>query len=325
MNEIRKNIKENTFHRAYLLYGDEEYLVSTYKKMLKDAICGDDTMNLSIYQGKDIDLKDVGDTCRTMPFFAELRLVVIEDSGMFRNSSEEMTEIVKGAPDTTIFLFTDSEVDKRNRLYKAVNEIGHVCEMKTQSERELAEWAGRIFGTYGKRITASDAAKFVGLAGPDMNNIRNEAMKLVSYTGDSDVITSKDIEDIVSIQPEDRVFDMINAMASHEKDKAIRLYADLMELKEPPVKILALISRQFEKLLAVNDMLKAGAGKKEIASRLGINPYFVGRYMTQAGAYTDARLRQALTDCVNTDYEIKSGITDDKYSVEMLIVKFCKG
>lgn len=325
MDEIKKNIKENTFHRAYLLYGDEEYLVSTYKKMLKDAICGDDTMNLTVYQGKDIDVNDVGDTSRTMPFFAERRLIIIEDSGMFKSASEDMTDIVKNAPETTVFLFTESEVDKRNRLYKAVNETGHVCEMKTRSEKELMDWVCRVLDKYGKKIRGTDAAKLVGMAGPDMNNLFNEVMKLVSYVGDSDVVTSQAIDEIISVQPEDRVFDMINAMASHKKDEAIKLYGDLMELKVPPVKILALISRQFSQLLAVNDMLKAGAGKSEIAGRLGIRPYFVGKYVSQAGSYSFDRLKEALTDCIDTDYKIKSGITDDKFSVEMLIVKFCKG
>lgn len=76
---------------------------------------------------------------------------MIEDCGLFKAASEEMAEAVKNAPDTTVFLFVESEVDKRNRLYKAVNDVGYVCEMKTQKESDLMSWCAKQFGAAGKK------------------------------------------------------------------------------------------------------------------------------------------------------------------------------
>ena len=137
MKHILDNIKKNEFEHAYLIYGEEDYLKNFYKNKLKEAICGDDTMNFSYYGGKDIDIKDFMDTSQTMPFFSERRLILVEGSGLFKKSSTEVAEAVDIAPESTYFVFVEDEVDKRNKLFKTISEKGYVCEMKEQKEAEL--------------------------------------------------------------------------------------------------------------------------------------------------------------------------------------------
>lgn len=325
MKELIKHIKEGTFKPAYLLCGEEDYLKKIYKYKLKEAICGDDTMNFSYYQGKDIPVAEIIDLSRTMPFFAEKRLIMIEDCGLFKAASEEMAEAVKNAPDTTVFLFVESEVDKRNRLYKAVNDVGYVCEMKTQKETDLMSWCAKQFGAAGKKITQNDMTYFLNRVGTDMNNIYNESCKLIAYIGSADIIDREAIDAVIEPQPEDRVFDMINAMSEGNVDTVMKLYADLVELKEPPLKILALLGRQFAQLYAVNNMKSDGASNQEIAARLGIRPYFIGRYVAGASHYGAAELRRAMEDCVRADNDIKTGRIEDKYAVELLVIRYTTG
>lgn len=322
MKNILKHIKENSFSKAYLLYGEEDFLKKMYKDKIIKAISGDDTMNLSFFEGKDVPVDEIGDLSRTMPFFAERRLIVIEDGGLFKSSQESLTDIVKNAPDTTFFLFVEKEVDKRNRLYKAVNDVGYVCELKTQTEEALTEWAGRFFRNEGIQISRNDLNYFVAKTGPDMNNIDNEARKLAAYACVKGSISREDIENVCVTRTADRVFDMINAMAARKTDQVMSLYGDLLALKEPPMKILALIGRQFSQLLSIKSMAEEGKGSSEIAARLGIRPYFMGRYMSQVQSYTMKELKEAVKDCVNAENDIKSGRQEEKYAVELLIVKY---
>ena len=137
MKTINQDIKERKFKRAYLLFGEEEYLKKRYKHALIDAIAGEDTMNKSFYEGKGIDVNQVIDMAETMPFFADYKLLVIEDSGFFKSSQDKLAEYVKTIPETTVILFVESEVDKRNKLYKAVKSAGYVCEMGRQDEARV--------------------------------------------------------------------------------------------------------------------------------------------------------------------------------------------
>ena len=55
MKRINEDIKSGNLKQIYLLCGEEDYLRNQYRNRLKDALLnGGDTMNLSIYEGKDI-------------------------------------------------------------------------------------------------------------------------------------------------------------------------------------------------------------------------------------------------------------------------------
>ena len=117
MQTLNQDIKERSFRPVYLLYGEETFLVNSYKNRLKEAVLGDDTMNFSRYEGKGIDVSELIRQADTMPFFAEKRLILVEDSGFFKASSEELASYLPSMPDTTCIIFAESQVDKRNRLW----------------------------------------------------------------------------------------------------------------------------------------------------------------------------------------------------------------
>lgn len=81
---LNRQIESGEFSRVYLFYGDERYLVLQNKNALIGKIAGDEgSMNLNIHSGNDLPLEQIADEVMTMPFFAEHRLVVIDDCGLF--------------------------------------------------------------------------------------------------------------------------------------------------------------------------------------------------------------------------------------------------
>ena len=90
MRTIDEDIKNQTFRTAYLLYGEEAYLKNQYKDKLKAALWQEgDTMNAAFYQGRNTNPKELIDLAETMPFFADHRLILVEDSGFFKSGAEE--------------------------------------------------------------------------------------------------------------------------------------------------------------------------------------------------------------------------------------------
>lgn len=135
MKNLVQDIKTNDFKNIYLLYGEEEYLKKQYRQKLQDALISpDDTVNLNFYEGKNISVQELIDQAETMPFFADRRLLVIEDSGFFKSASVELAEYLEQVPETTYFLFVESEVDKRQKMYKAVQKKGRIVEFAAQKE-----------------------------------------------------------------------------------------------------------------------------------------------------------------------------------------------
>ena len=323
MKMLAEDIKNGSFKSSYLLYGEEAYLRTQYKNRLKNALADpSDTMNFSRFEGKGIDPAEIISLAETLPFFAERRLILIEDSGFFKNKCDELADYLPNMPDTTCLLFVETEVDKRNRLYKAVQKYGRVNEFQLQDERTLMKWILGTLKKENKKITESTLQLFLERTGSDMENIHMELEKLLSYTIGREVITSEDVEEICTMQTTGQIFEMIRAIAEKKQRLALDLYYDLLALKEPPMRILFLIARQFNQLLLVKSLTAKGMDRASVASKAQIAPFIAGRLMTQARSFTMQQLRNAVQDCVDAEEAVKTGRMTDVLSVEILIVKY---
>lgn len=326
MKSIQEDIKTGNFKQSYLLFGEEAYLKQQYKEKLLNALNPDgDTMNFSRYEGKGIDVKQVIDLCETMPFFADRRIILLEDTGFFKNKCEELADYMKSLPDYLVLVFAESEVDKRSRMYKAVKSSGRVTEFAKQDEKTLMRWAAGILGKEGKKITQRDMEFFLTKTGTDMGNIRMELEKLVAYTEGKDIVAAEDIEAVCVTQTTNKIFDMVRAVTEKNQKKALELYYDLLTLKEPPMRILFLLAKQFRQLLLTKKMAGEGASQNEIASRLGVPSFVVRNISACARSYTVEELERAVEDFVDAEEAVKTGRLGDVLSVELLIVKYSSG
>ena len=323
MKSVVEDIKKGSFKPVYLFYGEEAYLKQQYKNRLKDAVLPEgDTINLSIYSGKGIDVEEMIAQADTMPFFAEHRLLLIEDSGFFKNANQQLADYIPSIPEGTIMLFVESEVDKRGKLYKAVNKKGSVVEFTAQNEQTLTRWILGILKSEKKMITSGAMKLFLEKTGTDMERIRQELEKLICYCMEKESITEEDVAVICSEQTENKIFDMINAMAEKKQKKAMELYYDLLALKEPPMRILYLLTRQFKLLLEVKDLVGKRYDKSSIAKTVGLHPFVAGKYMQQCRTFEKKELRNILEEAVDTEEMVKTGRLNDVMSVELFIVKY---
>lgn len=321
MQTLNKDIKEKTFRSVYLLCGDEPFLVGSYKKRMREAISGDDTMNFNYFEGKGPDVKEIISLADTMPFFAERRLILIDSSGFFKSAPDELVAYLPQMPDTTCMIFCESEVDKRNKLYKKVKELGHVAELNKQDTAQLMQWAAGILTRDGKKITRQVMEYFLERTGDDMENIRTELEKLICYTMGRDVITKEDVDAIGTVHVTNRIFEMVSAIVAGNTKKALDLYEDLLTLKEPPMRILFLIARQFNQLLQVKELAAQGCDKGAVASKLKVPPFAAGKLITQAKMFTREQILSYVQLCVESEEAVKTGRLGDRMAVELLIAR----
>lgn len=323
MKNILEDIKQNQFKNVYLLYGDEVYLKHQYRdKMLHALGTEEDTMNFAKYEGKGISEAEVISLADTVPFFAEHRVILLEDTGFFKNASDRLPDYVKDLPEYLVMIFVESEVDKRNRLFKATSKAGRVVEFSVQKEDTLLTWIAQMLGREGKKITKTDAKMLLSRTGTDMSNISSEVEKLICYTWDRSVVTETDIEAVCSEQMENRIFDMIRAVTEKKQEQALTLYYDLLALKEPPMRILYLIARQYNQMMQVKELSELGCGLQEISSKLGIQSFLVRNYLNYGRQYTAQKLLEIVKRCTDTEEAVKTGRMTDTLSVELLIVEF---
>lgn len=319
---IKEHIRSGSFKQYYLLYGSESYLKKLYRDKLKAAILGDgDEMNYSYYEGKGLDIKSLSEVAQTLPFFSDRRLILVENCGLFKNQSD-LVDHLKDIPESTIIVFIEDEVDKRNRLYKFFKDKGTVSEMNGMDQKNLKLFVASLLEQEGKKITVSTVDYLLDKCGFDMLNLKNEVDKLIGYTGDRDVITAEDIDAVVTTQITGKIFQMIDAIGSKQQDNAMSMYYDLIQLREKPMSILYLIIRHFNILLQVKELNERGHQSSAISEMVGIPPFASGKYISQSRNFTKSRLKYALEYGTEIEEGVKTGKMLEHIGVELLIINF---
>ena len=325
MKQLDADIKSGNFKKIYVFYGDQDYLKSRYKDILVRQFVPDgDTMNLTCFFGKKIDLKEVLEIAGTMPFFAEKRVVVCEKSGLFSSACEELAEFIPDIPDTCVMIFCEDKIDARLKQTKAAKAAGSVVEFTDLCEADLRKWILQRIAKEHRQITANALDLFITRCGSDLWQISNELEKLISYTFNKDGIRKEDVEAVCPPLAEDKIFVMINAIFDGNADTALCCYRDLLALRTEPLNILGLIREQYRLMLHAKEMSEENVSLREMAEVMKLRDTRVKMALPVAKKSSKIRLIEGIKACAETDEKIKTGLLDEHIGVETLIVSLIK-
>lgn len=345
---MAKADNNNSIANVYLFYGAEAFKRRTQKEKLKKLVAGSDSMNYAYFEGKDIDFSAVYDSVVTLPFFADKRLVIVENSGKFKISkkaakeaensedgaeqaeaagkddrSDAMLEkILADLPETTCLAFFEEEAAKNKKIFKTIAKMGVVTECAPDDKNTLVMWLAKGFNAAGKKIRRSTIELMIDRSGTDYDRLRTEYEKVIAYAGDRDEITDNDVVSVTSEDIEARIFDMLDAMCARNKAKVLEKYYSLTVNNAHPLYILAMIRTQFRTLLQVAEMDMAGRNKYEMAQRLGKRDFIIERSLRNIRYFPPEKLEKILDIINDTDMKSKRGLIAPQIGVEMMLVEF---
>ena len=328
MVNILKKIEQDGLKNFYLFYGQENYLINYYANEIKKKFINQDLvdMNFNIFNS-DMDVSKIINCTKSLPFMSEYRLTLIKNSGWFETGKKDDVELflenINDFCDNAIIIFLEEKIDKRNKLYKKIMDIGFVLEVKSPSRKELIKWIIKICRASQKTITVENAELILKNIGSDMYFIKNELEKLISYKKDFWEITQSDINLLCSQNIETKIFDLILHMGNKNLKAALEDYNNLIFLKEQPFMILFMIARQFIFILQAKIFHESGKDINSIANLLSTRSFVIIDCLKQAKNFSHDILISGIKECRDLDFKIKTGqILLDKIAVENLIIKY---
>lgn len=322
IRDLNRDLKEKTIRQVYLLLGNEVYLRTQCRdNIIKTLIPEGDTMNLAFYEGGDIDENAVMRAADTLPFFNDYRLIVISDSSFFSSSHDAMARYIEQIPQSTCMVFSEEKADSRLKLYKAIIKYGAVIDLSTPPDATLLIWLDRMLRQAGRSADRPTLEYFLQVVIHDMTAMKNEMEKLISYTQGRSLVTRQDIDRICSSVPENKIFDMIDAVSGGDKKKAFRLYDDLLVLQEPPMRILFNLNARFRQMNEVKRLRVKGYPVRTIASMTDMREFIVKKSAALGERFSVQDLRSLMEFGAEMEEAVKTGKLSDKLAVELMLIR----
>jgi DNA polymerase-3 subunit delta len=329
MQQLKKMIKEKNIAGVILLYGEEQFIIDTYLQRIIAVSLenGEVSMNLDIFNDPSTDIEKVINGIDTLPFMADKRVTVVKNLDLFKpkksNSAGKLVEAIEKLPETTVLLIIEKEVDKRTKLFKTIKKTGYVVEFGQLSQSEIIDYIAKQLGKNNIRIDKSTASYFIQTVGYNLYSVNNELEKLVHYVGEGQVVTKEDIGEICTKSIENKIFELVECIGSKNRGKAIKLYNDLITLREPSGRILYMLTRQFRLNLQTKLLLEQGQSYSEIAKTIKLPPFVAKKCMSQSNNFSKEQLFGALKACLDLETSIKTGRMDPVTGIELLIIENC--
>ncbi len=341
-NEFIKDIKNKDLKKVYLCYGKENYLRDFILSEVKNNIIDEafKTLNFVYFDGKETEVDSIINACETLPFMADKKVVVIEDSPLFiaskNGNKEQENKLNDYLPMLSqsvclIFIVNQEKVDKRKKIIKTISKTGKLIEINKINDIDLFKWIEKTFLKNNKSISKSDINHFVKIIGYlEYNNektlyhLENEIIKLCNYVGDRELITKDDIDINITKSLENNIFKLLDALGMKNSAIALKVLNEMIIGNEPIQKIMFMIIKQIRHVYIAKLLIEKGYDQRDIAKKIGVHSYAAQKIIKQSKSFTVKQLEEVLKKCLKLDETIKKGLIDNKLAVEMLIIELAQ-
>ncbi|MDR2356482.1 MAG: DNA polymerase III subunit delta [Oscillospiraceae bacterium] len=326
VEKLRAEIGAGVPGGLYILHGEERYLrdrtLESLRATIPDAASG---FNYRRFEWKSAEADDIFAAVNTPPAFSERTLVEVRDYDMFgadEGDRRTLCEMFEDLPEYVCLVFVydtlEYKPDGRTALGKAVKKCARVVEFGAQEETRLIKWIAAHFKRLGKTIDAREARYLLELTDGYMAGLNSEIGKLSAYAR-SDSVTRADIDDIVTPSPEAFSYQMTDAMTRGDYDAAAGILDTLLRMREPPQKLIFIISLKMRQLLAARVCAARGLSSAQLSDLCGIKFEFQARGLLSAARRVSLdECRAAVLCCAQTAYAMNSGGDGEDELIKLL-------
>lgn len=330
--QLREQIKSGNFSNAYLIYGEESYLkehyISLLKKKLVDPVF--ESFNFHKFEGRDTALDDILKDAQMLPMMSEYNFVLVRDYPVEKTKADLklMSEFLDDVPESTVFvlLYDAFEPDVKSagfkKLISAFDSAGSTVNLEKRSETDIARLLVSGAKKRGSALDIGNAKYLISVSGNDMKTLLNELDKL-SYYAQGSEITKEIIDSMATKCLQARVYDISKAVAAGDTDTAYAVLDTLINMKEDPILILAVIGGVYVDMYRVKCAKTAGCSYDDVSKHYNYKgrEFALRNASRDCARLTEAQLRSSLDEIMNTDIKLKSTSADKKLLLEELIVK----
>lgn len=289
MDEVKDiiiDIRNRKFKPVYFLMGEEAYFIDIISDYIEDNVLPEESRGFDqmVLYGRDVTIDDIVGNAKRFPMMSEYQVIIVKEAQDLSRTIDKLADYIKQPQPSTILVFNYKykTIDKRKTLYKSLNKIGVVFESKKLYENKVPDWIKRVLAPKNYTISPKAAQMLVEFLGTDLSKINNELNKLQIVLPKGTQITPEHIEENIGISKDFNNFELRKAIGDLDLKKAQQIVKYFAENPKdnPMVVTVSLLFAFFSQLLQFHGL--ADKNPRNVASVLGINPYFVNEFINAA-------------------------------------------
>lgn len=329
-----KAVRQGDVSPVYLLYGSEKFQMKEFAELLEAQLIPKEDRDFAIVHMDlgEVPIQAVVEEAETVPFMVQKKLIFVRDTSFFTAAKdngkvdhrpEVLLDYVINPADYSVIVFMvgQDKLDERKKVVKAVKKSGTALSFMPMGGEDLLRWVDKQVRKGGCTLQEGAAEAIVRNAGTSLQSLSGEIEKLCLYAGAGGTIDAQTVDMLVARSTEQNIFALVDDIANLRLDKALGIYYELLKQREEPIKIAALITRQFRIILQVKTLSTQSYSQQQIASQIGLHPYAVKIAGEQARKFERARLEDILNHLANLDYQMKTGAIDKVLGIEMFLLR----
>jgi DNA polymerase III subunit delta len=322
--DLDVDLKKNGLRPVYALDGEERVLVDEAVAKLRDLAVPPRSrdFNYDAFTGKQSQLTKVLDVAKTLPAFAQRRMVLVQgaDAMFGEDGSDQLIAYIEAPNPTTTLVLVAEKLDARTKIYKALQKAGATFRFSSPHEREMPDRVRSRAKAMNVEIDDQAVRALCHAVGADLLAAR-QALEVLGLYAKDRTVTAADVESVVQVTKEESIFELTDAIGGRNKDKALMGLHQLIAVgRQHPLPILAMIARHFRNLVKAKAALDSGAGRDEIQRLVGIPPFAVDKILRQAKAQPLSVWTAGLEAIAETDKALKGGALEGHRAMERLVL-----
>jgi DNA polymerase-3 subunit delta len=312
MDEVVKivnDIKAGNIKPIYFLMGEEAYYIDKLSEYIEKNVLLEEEkgFNQTVLYGRDVSIEDVVSTAKRYPMMADRQVVIVKEAQDLSRTIDKIESYAANPMPTTVlvFCYKYKTLDKRKKVTKVLAKNGVVYESKKLYENQVGDWIKRVLAGKKYAIEPKASAMLVEFLGTDLSKINNELEKLKIILPAGSTISAKDIEENIGFSKDYNVFELRKAIGERNQLKAYKIAENFAQNPKdnPLVMTTGLVFGFFIQLLKYHGL--KDKNPKNVASVLGVNPFFLKDYDVAIKNYPMRKVSQIIASLRDTDLKSK--------------------
>lgn len=287
--QILSDIKKKVYYPIYFLMGEEPFFIDTISDELENSILdeAERSFNQIILYGNDVNAYEIMSQARAFPMMGDKLVVIVKEAQNVKDI-ESIADYLDKIPPTTILVFNYKykKLDKRKSLAKIIDKKGVLFESKKLYDNNIPDWIVKYLASRKYNITQKACQMIADFLGNDLHKVRNELDKLMLALPSTKRIDDADVEYNIGISKDFNVFELQKAIGAKDTFKAnqiINYFGDNPN-ENPIFMTIVILYGYYTKLLKIH--FSKDKSKNNLATILGVNPFFVNDYLEAARNYS---------------------------------------